>query len=213
MLAMTTLSAPPRPALPHMLRPSVIAGDFAYLVLGLPIGIATFTVAVTGFSLAAGLLITLIGIPILMATLLACRGFAAVERARASFVLGEPVHGPERTWRRDTVWETTKAVLGDPAGWRDLLWAVVLLPIGIATFTVAVTVWTAALGMLTSPLWYWALPDDSDDTIRLLDSTSPGWSALRVLIGLVLVPLAIAICRGMAEGQGRATRFAIGRRA
>ena len=209
---MTTLSAAHRPALPHMLRPSVIAGDFAYLVLGLPIGIATFTVAVTGFSLAAGLLITLVGIPILMATLLACRGFAAVERARASFVLGEPVHAAERTWRRDTVWETTKAVLGDPGGWRDLVWAVVLLPIGIATFTVAVTVWTVALGMLTSPLWYWALPDGSDDTIALLDSTSPGWSALRVLIGLVLVPLAIAICRGMAEGQGRATRFAIGRR-
>ena len=95
----------------------------------------------------------------------------------------------------------------------DFVYLLLGLPIGIATFTVAVTVWTAALGMLTSPLWYWALPDDSDDTIRLLDSTSPGWSALRVLIGLVLVPLAIAICRGMAEGQGRATRFAIGRRA
>jgi Putative sensor len=206
----TTLSAAPRPALPHMLRPSVIAGDIAYLVLGLPIGIATFTVAVTGVSLAAGLLITLVGIPILMATLLACRGFAAVERARASFVLGEPVHAPERTWKRETVWETTKAVLGDPGGWRDLAWAVVLMPIGIATFTIAVSVWSVALACLTSPLWYWALPDDSNDTIALLDSTSPGWSALRVLIGLVLVPLAIAICRGTALGQAKATRFAIG---
>jgi hypothetical protein len=87
------------------------------------------------------------------------------------------------------------------------------MPIGIATFTIAVTVWTVALALLTSPLWYWSLPDDAGDTIALLDSTSPGWSALRVVIGLVLVPAAIAICRATAEGQARATRFAIGRRA
>jgi hypothetical protein len=213
MPAMTTLSAAPssRPALPHMLRPSVIAGDFVYLLLGLPIGIAAFTVAVTGVSLAGGLLITLIGIPILMLTLLASRGFAALERARASYVLGEQIAAPERQWKRETVWETTKAVLSDPGGWRDLVWSAVLMPIGIATFTIAVTVWSVALGMLTSPLWQWALPDDSDDTIPLLDSTSVGWSLLRVLIGLVLVPLAIAVCRGLADGQARATRFAIGR--
>ncbi len=85
------------------------------------------------------------------------------------------------------------------------------MPIGIATFTIAVTVWGVALSMLTSPLWFWALPDDPDDTIALLDSTSPGWTVLRVVIGLVLVPVAIAICRAVAEGQARSTRFAIGR--
>jgi hypothetical protein len=211
MLAMTTtFSAAPR-TLPRMPRPSVIAGDFAYLILGLPIGIVTFTVAVTGISLAAGLLITLIGIPVLLATLVACRGLAAVERARAALVLGRPVAPAERTWKRDGAWETTKAVVSDPGAWRDLLWSVVLMPIGIATFTVAVTVWSTALGLLTSPLWYWALPDDSDDTIPLLDSTALSWSALRVLIGLVLVPVAIAICRALAHGQARATELAVGR--
>jgi hypothetical protein len=209
MLAMTTtLSAAPR-SLPRFPRPTVIAGDFAYLILGLPIGIVAFTVAVTGVSLAAGLLITLVGIPVLLATLAACRGLAAVERARASLVLGRPVVAAERTWKRDGVWETTKAVVSDPGAWRDLLWAVVLMPIGIATFTVAVTVWSVSLGLLTSPLWYWALPED-DDTIPLLDSTSLSWSALRVLIGLVLVPLAIAICRALAHGQARATEVAVG---
>jgi hypothetical protein len=212
MPAMTTLPAPtPRPALPHMLRPSVIAGDFAYLILGLPLGIASFTVAVTGVSLAVGLLITLVGIPILMLTLLACRGFAAVERARAALVLSEPVAAPERQWKRDTVWETTKAVLGDPGGWRDLLWSVVLMPVGIATFTIAVTAWTTALGLLTSPIWYWALPEDNEVHAALFESTAPGYSILRVLIGLALVPVAIAICRGVAQGQAKATAFAIGR--
>ena len=80
------------------------------------------------------------------------------------------------------------------------------MPIGIATFTIAVTVWSVALGMLTSPLWQWALPDDSDDTIPLLDSTSAGYSALRVLIGLALLPTTAMACRGLAAATGRAAR-------
>jgi hypothetical protein len=209
---MTALPAS-RPLL-HIPRPSVIAGDFAYLVLSLPIGIVTFTVAVTGISLAAGLLITLVGIPILLLTLLACRGLAAVERARASMVLREPVPGAETSWRREGWWPTTKAMLTDSGGWRDVLWAPLLMPIGIATFTIAVTAWSAALGLLTSPLWYWALPEDGDpDVAVLFESHALGYHVLRVVIGLALVPIAIAICRGMAHGHARATELAIGRRA
>jgi hypothetical protein len=209
---MTALPAPTTRSLPRFPRPSVIAGDFAYLVLSLPIGIVTFTVAVTGLSLAGGLLITLIGIPILVLTLVACRGLAAVERARAALVLGEPVPGAEKPWKRDGVWETTKAVVLDPGAWRDVLWSIVLMPIGIATFTIAVTVWSTALGLLTSPIWWWALPDEDDpDLIPLLESTGAGWQALRVLIGLVLVPVAIAVCRGLAHGHARGTALAVGR--
>lgn len=209
---MTALPAPTTRSLPRLPRPSVIAGDFAYLVLSLPIGIVTSTVAVTGLSLAGGLLITLIGIPILLLTLLACRGLAAVERARAALVLGEPVPGAEKAWKRDSAWETTKAVIVDPGAWRDLFWAIVLMPIGIATFTIAVTVWSTAIGLLTSPIWWWSLPDEDDpDLIPLLESTGAGWQALRVVIGLVLVPVAIAVCRGLAHGHARGTALAVGR--
>ena len=48
-------------------RPAVMAADFTYLVLGLPLGIAAFTIAVTGLALGAGLAITLAGLPILLA--------------------------------------------------------------------------------------------------------------------------------------------------
>jgi hypothetical protein len=206
---MTALPARAPRTLPRIPRLSVIAGDFAYLILSLPIGIVSFTVAVTGVSLAGGLLITLVGIPILLLTLLAGRGLAAMERARAALVLREPVPGAEKEWRRDGVWETTKAVITDPGGWRNLLWSVVLLPIGIATFTIAVSVWSVALGLLTSPIWFWA--NDADgDVPAILDDNGLGYHVLRVLIGLVLVPVAIVICRGLAHGQARATSVAIG---
>ncbi len=185
-------------------RPAVMAADFTYLALGLPLGILTFTVVLTGLSLGAGLAITLAGLPILLVTLLAVRALAALERKRAHWLLGIPIQGRERPLR-GSWWERTKAILGDPASWRDTLWSLLLLPIGIAGFTFAVSLWATALGFLTSPAWYWALPPD-DDTIPLLDSTSLGYSVLRVLIGLALLPTAAVFCRGLAAGTGSLAR-------
>ncbi|MET0603980.1 MAG: sensor domain-containing protein [Baekduia sp.] len=54
-------------------RPATIARDALYLCAGLPAGIVTFSVLVTGLSLAAGLAITLVGIPVMLATLYASR--------------------------------------------------------------------------------------------------------------------------------------------
>jgi hypothetical protein len=86
---------------------------------------------------------------------------------------------------------------------------VLLLPIGTFGFTVAVTLWTTALGFVTSPLWYWAMPDDGE-TIPLLDSTSVGYSILRVLIGLALLPTTMVACRALAAGSGKAARAILG---
>ena len=185
-------------------RPAVMAADFTYLILGLPLGIVTFTIAVTGLALGAGLAITLAGIPVLLATLLVMRALAAVERKRAGWLLGIPIHGGERRVS-GSLWQRTRTILSDPASWRDTLWSVVLLPIGVAGFAFAVTLWATTLGFLTSPAWYWALPGD-DETIPLLDSTSVGYSVLRVLIGLALLPTTAVACRALAAGTGRLAR-------
>jgi hypothetical protein len=185
-------------------RPAVMARDFTYLVLGLPLGILAFTIAVTGLSLSLGLLITLLGIPVLVGSLLAVRVVASLERKRAEWVLGTPIPGRERRLS-GSLWKRTKAIVADPASWRDTLYSLVLLPVGIAGFTFAVTLWSVTLGFLTSPAWYWALPSD-DDTIPLLDSTSLGYSVLRVLIGLALLPTTAVACRALAAGTGNLAR-------
>jgi hypothetical protein len=199
-----------RVRLPHLLRTAGL--DAGYLVLGLPLGILTFTVAVTGLSLAAGLAITLVGIPVLLATLVVLRWLAALERARAALLLGEPIRGAERAWTGGP-WVRTRAIATDPAAWRNALWALLLLPLGTAGFTVAVTVWSTALGFVSSPLWMWAASDEDEGApFALLDDPSPGYAALRVLIGLTLVPLAYWICRGMALGTARLAQALLGDR-
>ena len=70
--------------------------DTVYLLLALPMGILTFTVVVTGWSLALGLAITLIGLPIAMITIHTSRWMAWVERRRAALVLGETIPGVYR---------------------------------------------------------------------------------------------------------------------
>src|SRR5262245_22497885 len=54
-----------------------------HLLLNMPVGIATFTIIVTGFATGLGLLITLIGIPILIAMLYVSRAMGWFERGRA----------------------------------------------------------------------------------------------------------------------------------
>ena len=186
---------------------ATIGKDFLYLVLGLPLGIATFTFAVTALSLALGLAITLVGIPIFILTLLASRWIARLERARATLVVDEPVTADAPL--TGGVVERSKALIRDRSAWTGVAWSLLLLPIGIAGFTVAVTLWSTALGFVTSPLWYWAMPDD-DETIPLLDSTSLGYTALRVLIGLALLPTTAMACRALAAGTGRAARAVLG---
>jgi hypothetical protein len=140
-------------------------------------------------------------------TLVASRWFARIERARAVLVVDDPVI-TDPPLEGDAI-ERGKALFKDRAAWTGTLWSVLLLPVGTFGFTVAVTLWTTALGFATSPIWYWALPA-GDDTIPLLDSTSVGYSVLRVLIGLALLPTTMVACRALAAGTGKAARAILG---
>ena len=116
--------------------------DFLYLVLGLPLGIAAFTFAVTALSLSIGLAITLVGIPLFVFTLLASRWIAKLERARAGLVVDDPMI-TEVPLRGDVV-DRSKALLRDRSAWTGVAWSVLLLPIGTFGFSVAVSLWGRA---------------------------------------------------------------------
>ena len=105
--------------------------------------------------------------------------------------------------------ERARTLVTDPASWRDVLWGLLMLPIGIAGFTLVVTAWSTALGLATSPIYWWALGSDDND-IALFDDPSVGYSVLRVLIGLALIPVAAWLSRAAAEGSGRAARSLLG---
>ncbi len=75
-------TAGPRTSRPRWLR------ETGYLLAGLPLGIAAFAVAVAGFGLGVGTLVVWVGLPVLVATLRACRGLAVVERRATEAATG-----------------------------------------------------------------------------------------------------------------------------
>ncbi len=201
-------------AMPTLHRPGALLRqlglDVVYLLLALPMGILTFTVVVTGWSLSLGLLITLIGLPLAMLTIWVSRWLAWVERRRAALVLGEPIRGVYKPPATGRFIDRLKALFSDPSTWKDLAWHLALLPIGIADFTVAVTAPAAALGLLFMPVWWWAVPESDPVDLGLFHVDSWGYAWLCAAIGLLALPLAAALVRGTAAASGALSRIVLG---
>jgi hypothetical protein len=183
------------PPVPDMAR------DVVYLAAGLPIGIASFTVAVGFLSFGLGSVITIIGIPVLIGMLVAARWFAWTEVARARWLLGQEREALGDVWGRPGTswWERTKETARARRSWTGLIWSFLLFGIGIAGFVAAVTAWSVTVGMLLSPLWWW-VNAPGDQSLALLDSNGLGWNLVRVLIGVALVPVTAWGLRGLARG-------------
>ncbi|WP_458246734.1 sensor histidine kinase [Streptomyces sp. MAI_2237] len=133
--------------------------EFGYVLLSLPIGILLFVYAITMVSLGAGLLVTFLGIPVLAAGLAGCRGFGALERARARGMLGLEVADPEPLrMKKSGVMAWMGAVLKSGTSWRTLLYAVLQFPWSVFSFVVALNFWAYGWALLTYPLWFWVFP-------------------------------------------------------
>jgi signal transduction histidine kinase len=198
-----------RHRLPAGLRAPVEARswrEFGYVLLGLPVGILLFTYAVTMVSVGAGLLITFLGVPVLAAGLAGCRGFGALERARARALLGAEVSAPEPLrpkGRGAMAWMS--AVLRSGSSWRQLLYAVIQFPWSVFSFGVAVTFWTYGWAMLTYPLWFWVFPVwVGQDGVQLYgDEThsvyldNPFEVTMTALVGLLFTMASPWIVRGL----------------
>src|SRR4051812_27191412 len=170
-------------------------------------GILTFTVAVTGWSTGLGLLITLLGFPVLLGTALALRGLSHVERARAGLVVDEPLVARYREPAESGIWARCKSVFADPQNWRDLGWSFLLLPVGIAGFTIAVTAIATVLGLIFAPAWTWALWDSSDPVDLGVFHVTDIWTAFAATaVGIAAAPLGLALIRGSAEAAGALAR-------
>jgi hypothetical protein len=220
---MDTQTLPPPPVVAQ--RPSIVSrilreplsgrtwSETLHLLLNLPFGIAGFVLVVTGLSLGFGLLITLAGIPVLIATMYVVRALDAVERGRAGALLGIAVAAPYRAdLPRDRWWRPHVARFKDPATWISFAYHLVMLPFGIVTFTLAVTLWSYGLGALTLSLWGWSLPEMPETWIqgswRHIDA--PGELALVALLGLLVVLATPWLIHGLAATNRALVRGLLG---
>jgi signal transduction histidine kinase len=182
-----------------------------HLLLDLPLGIAWFTWVVTMLSLGGGLAVTVIGIPLLALTVTSGRWIGSAERARARLLLDDDAPAPS-PFRSGQGWlALTKAGLVDGPGWKGLAYGALMLPWGIVTFTVAVTIWSTALGLLATPILWASLPDR--DLFQFGDHyVLTGWGKVggvvgATILGLVLLAVVPRVIAAMAEGDRRLVRL------
>ena len=107
--------------------------NLLYLLAAFPLGLAYFVVLVVGLSVGAALAVVIIGLAILLATLAATRGMAAIERGTARALLGVPIAQPVdrrdlRPLQRIGRW------LRDPVTWKSLIFVALKFPLGVVTF-------------------------------------------------------------------------------
>src|SRR5689334_23727577 len=128
---------------------------------GLILGLAYFVVIVTGLTLGYSLLVlALVGLPLLGVTLRLASWFAVAERARAGLMLGIRIPAwpaENRTgyrWGIVPRWRT----LGERATWGELGYALLRLPVSAVAVTLSVAMWSAAVVLLTLPLYNSQLP-------------------------------------------------------
>ncbi|GAA1068879.1 hypothetical protein GCM10009665_74010 [Kitasatospora nipponensis] len=132
--------------------------EFGYTVTSLLTATAGFVWTVTLFSLGAGLLVTVLGFPVLALLLIGARAFGAVERARAARLLDCDVPAPAPASSHRTGWAALTARLADPAGWRAAAYQLVMFPWHVTTFVLSVTLWSCSLAMALLPLYSWVFP-------------------------------------------------------
>jgi hypothetical protein len=127
------------------------------MLLSLATGIVYFTVVTTGLSLSLGLLILIIGVPLLVLFLGLIRVLSLVEGRVVEVLLGERMPRRPLYTQRGKGWlERIKEMFTDGRTWTAMLYFLLMLPLGIAYFTIAVTGLTTALAFIAAPLAAWS---------------------------------------------------------
>jgi signal transduction histidine kinase len=188
-----------------------------YLVLS-PVAGSLWAGLVIGMLLASiATLALVIGLPMLAGSLLLARVGARVERRWIAATLGERIG--EAYWpapRGAGFWRWLATVITDPGGWRDTLYLILLLPLGIAWCTVATTMWAVSIGTALAPVPVMIPPLKVSYTISF---GFAGWDVdtpleASLLACLVGVPLLLfvtpAVVRWMARAHLAIARLLLG---
>jgi len=186
-------------------------GAIFYLLLSLATGIIYFTFVTTGLSLSAGLAALIIGIPFFLLFLGLTRVLSLVEGRIVETMLGTRM--PRRPLYSDRTvgWmDRIKEMLSDARTWSTILYLFLMMPLGIAYFTVTVTGFALALGFVAAPLlfiagglgWLGVHVQTGEIEFGLLNIPPVIGVPLLFVIGVILLFSMMHLVRGIGHVHG-----------
>ncbi|GAB2494873.1 sensor domain-containing protein [Arenimonas alkanexedens] len=120
-----------------------------YMLLSLATGIVYFTVVVAGLSAAAGLALLIIGIPFVILLVGIVRLLSLVEGRLVESMLGERMpRRPLYVGRGQPLLARIGAMFTDPRTWSTMLYMVLMMPLGLVYFTVAIVGLSLSVGLV-----------------------------------------------------------------
>jgi hypothetical protein len=179
--------------------------NIGYLLLGLPLGTIWFGVLVSGLSVAVSMVVVaLIGVPMLWGMWYLTRWCANVERTTANVLLGTRLAAaPIPTTTRGNVWVRLRAMTSERDRWRELGYLLARFPVGIATFTAAVTAlatpFLVAFAPFSAryggdhPFGHWS------QSARMEDVAGSPWAWFLVPLGAAMLIIAFHLINALAR--------------
>jgi uncharacterized membrane protein len=205
--------APPKPAPARgplgrffgVYRDSRAWTALVYMLLALLTGVFYFTFAVTGLSLSAGLAILIVGVPFFLLFVGGTRVLALVEGRIVEGLLG--VRMPRRPVAKPTggLWERIREMLTDRRTWTTLLYQLLMLPLGIAYFAIAVVGLAFGFGLVAACVVAVAnfLGFDTGQQVQVGDGEMwIGYAPLVLLTGVLVVTLVLHVAKGVGRLHG-----------
>jgi hypothetical protein len=180
--------------------------NLLYLLLAFPLGIAYFVFLTFGLSLAGGMLVIFVGVPIFMGVLYACLRLGAFERLLARNMLRLSIPSPPGLVSGPGFWPKLKALFGSSTTWKSLLYLLLKFPFGIAAFTVLVTAFSLSGALIVAPLTYRMFPLD----FGLWQVDTKDEATVWCLVGVVLLLVCFHLVNGLAFVWGRFAQIMLG---
>ncbi|KLJ00342.1 sensor domain-containing protein [Luteimonas sp. FCS-9] len=175
-----------------------------YMLLSLATGIFYFLWVVLGLSISGGLVIVLVGIPLLILFLGSVRVLSLVEGRLVEVMLGERMPRRPLYAARGRSWTQRIAdMFTDARTWSTLLYMLLMLPLGIVYFTVVVSLLSVALPLVAAPLAL--LPGlNLNLWISGIDVPRQAPFLLPLLsgVGVLLLFATLHLCRGIGRVHG-----------
>ncbi len=176
-----------------------------YMLLSMVTGMIYFTWAVTGISLSLGLIILIIGIPFILLFLATTRAISLVEGWLVEALLGVRMPRRPRLITEQKWWDRIKFWLSDYRTWTTLLYMVLMMPLGILYFTLAITLLCVGLGLVATPF----IQIIFDTPVIWIDSWGGGyfleWWLLpfALALGVMLIVGTLHLARGIGKLHGQ----------
>lgn len=161
------MSAPP--AIGSLPRPTIreVVGvplrlqtyrNLLYLLLAFPLGMLYFVFLAVGLSVGVGLAITVIGIPIIVATLAIATGLGSAERKLTALLLGidiePPADNPLSIDDERPFLDRVKALVTTLQTWKAVFYLASKFLLGLLSFFLILTLLVTAVTLLVVPFVY-----------------------------------------------------------